>query len=184
VGDLKVIELKGQGASKSRPFEVPAHAEYFVVRWTSSDNDTDVYVHGVPPYSCYESFDGKSGEGVVYETGRFYVEVSSDGPWEAVIEAHIGVEAERPSAGVLNSFTGTGSAKTRPFAVPNGIEYFVVKWTSTDDEFDVTVEGVEPTSCFESFSGGRSGEGLVYETGRFYIEVEAEGSWQIDVILE
>lgn len=120
----------------------------------------------------------------MYETVRYYVGIRSDSAWEVVIEAHLTTESVRPTAGVLHTFEGKGSSKTRPFSVPSGIEYFVVRWSSSDDDMDITVGGVDPTSCYEDLSNGRTGEGLVYETGRFYIEVHAEGRWKVDVLIE
>lgn len=180
----QIMEIKGHGTSKSRPFDVPKHAEFFVVRWTSGDKDTCVSVNGVPPTVCYESFRGRQGDGVVYETGRFYIEVDSDAEWNAVVEVHFAAASAQVPIGIIGNFTGHGPGKTRPFAVPKGSEYFVVTWTTTDKEMDVEVNGIDPTSSYDSFRGGKTGEGLVYESGRFYAEVDTEGSWTLDIAVE
>ncbi len=179
----QIVELHGSGSTKSRPFDIPPNAEFFALRWKSKDKDTRISVNGVPPTVCYESFEGAEGDGAVYETGRFYAEIDADGEWTVSIEAHFSSNAQ-PTAGTLATFSGRGAGKTRPFSVPKGSEYFVVKWTTTDKEMDLCVNGIEPTSAYDRFSGGKTGEGLVYESGRFYAEVETEGAWTLEVILE
>lgn len=180
----RVMDLQGRGSKKSRPFDIDKRAEYFVVRWAGSDSETTVSVIGLPPYSCFESFEGAKGEGVVYESGRFYIEVDSDGDWSLSVDVLLGTPETAPATGVLASFSGKGDGKTRPFNVPKGCEYFVVKWTANDDEVEVTVHGIEPTSSFDWFRGGPTGEGLVYESGRFYAEIETEGEWSVEVTIE
>jgi hypothetical protein len=182
--DQQVIQFKGEGTSRSRPFDIPRHAEYFTVRWQSGHKKTQVHVNGVAPTDCYESFRGAQGDGVVYETGRFYVEIESETEWDVTVEAHLPEQSPQPQAGTIETFKGTGPGKTRPFNIPKGTEYFVVRWTTTGGEMDVSVEGISPTSSYDRFSGGKNGEDLVYESGRFYAEIDTEGNWILEIIIE
>jgi hypothetical protein len=180
-GDQVIFSMSGHGSLRTRPIEIPPDVEYTIVTWTAKDRETGVSVRGVPPSDTFESFSG--GQGVFSDTGKVYIDIDSEEAWQLSIQVHRD-SSGGPRSGVVASFSGRGDARTRPFTVPKGSEYFVVNWTTTTDKMDVTINGVKPTSAYEIFRGGSKDEGLVYEHGRFFAEVETEGSWTLDIVIE
>ena len=86
---------------------------------------------------------------------------------------------------IVARFTGSGNAKTRPFKVPEGQKYFMVKWMTQDQTPLIYVHHLADGDMDSmGGSGGTSGESAVYATGEFYVEVTADGEWEIQAVLE
>lgn len=86
---------------------------------------------------------------------------------------------------IVARFTGSGNAKTRPFNVPEGNRFFIVRWTTRDEMPLIYVHHLGDGEVDSvGGSGGESGESAVYATGDFYIEMTVDGGWQIEAVLE
>lgn len=81
----------------------------------------------------------------------------------------------------VNTFTGSGGKNTRPFTVKNGWE---IQWDAKGDIFQLYLftEDGELIGVPANQSG--SGKGSSYQStgGRFYLQVNALGSWSIRII--
>jgi SpoVK/Ycf46/Vps4 family AAA+-type ATPase len=92
----------------------------------------------------------------------------------------------KPQETIIATFEGRGSHVTRPFTVPEDYEYFIVRWQSNDPHPLVWVQSRSRDEKVGDFGGdGASvGEGTVYKTGKFSIELLINGAWQVEVVVE
>ena len=91
-------------------------------------------------------------------------------------------------ATMVAMFKGTSELATRPFSIPAGTLYFMVRWQSNNEWMRVSVNGIGGDEHYSSFGGeGGSGESAVYASGSFYIEVSLVGDvkpWTVEVYLD
>lgn len=94
--------------------------------------------------------------------------------------------AAHPKESVVVALEGRGSQVTRPFAIPDDYEYFVVRWQTEDPYPLVRVENRITGGSAGSFGGegAPTGEGVVYEAGKFSIDLNANGAWRLEVVVE
>jgi len=95
----------------------------------------------------------------------------------ALCAASVPVEAESVP---VESFSGTGDRMTETFEVDDG---WAVEWTTDDERFQATLRdtltGI-PSLTANPVDPG-SGRVVYARGGKFHFEVEAEGSWTIEV---
>jgi hypothetical protein len=83
------------------------------------------------------------------------------------------------------SLGGVGGKRTKPFTVPEGIDYFTIRWSMNDEDGLIDLYSLEnPTSSIETLSGSGPSETQWYESGRFFFAVNSTANWKIDVVIE
>ncbi len=87
-----------------------------------------------------------------------------------------------PLSDQLAEFSGAGSGKLRPFEVPADVAVWEVRWRAdNDDDPNLSVRGLDGSDYYEFAGGARTGATCVYETGRFYLDLNVNGSWSVEV---
>jgi|LakMenEpi03Aug12_release.lakeMendotaPanAssembly.Ray.scaffolds.fasta_scaffold96399_3 hypothetical protein len=86
---------------------------------------------------------------------------------------------------LIVSISGFGSKRTKPFTVPEGTDYFTIKWSMTGEDGLIDLYSFEdPTSSIETLSGFGPSETQWYEQGKFFFAVNTVANWEIQVVIE
>jgi hypothetical protein len=80
---------------------------------------------------------------------------------------------------------GLGGKRTKPFTVPEGIDYFTIRWSMDDEDGLIDLYSLEdPTSSIETLSGSGPSDTQWYESGKFFFAVNSSANWEIQVVIE
>jgi len=82
-------------------------------------------------------------------------------------------------------FEGTGSRKTKPFQIPEGVSFFSFSWTMSAGNGEIEINSIEnPNDPLDVVSAEFTGESVYYGNGTYYFSINTSGPWEIDVYLD
>lgn len=83
------------------------------------------------------------------------------------------------------SLNGAGNARTKPFVIAEGFEYFTIRWTMGSDDGEIDLYSLEDSTYpVDSFSGAGPSETVWYSSGKFFFAVKSNSEWSIHVVIE
>jgi len=95
------------------------------------------------------------------------------------------VASESVSEEHICSFNGSGNARTKPFVIAEGVEYFTIRWTAESDDGEIELYSLEDSTYpVDSFSGSGPSESVWYASGKFFFAVKSSNAWSITVVIE
>jgi len=178
-----ITTFSGNGGKNTRPFYVPDEWE---IQWSADGDIFQLYLYdkignliGLPANQL------GSGNGDSYQPvgGQYYLQVNAIGNWTIKI-----IAKEKPiqndtqsSSGIISSFSGNGGKNTKPFDVPNGWE---IQWTTNGSIFQLYLYDVRGNLIGLPANQVGSGSGDSYQAlgGRYYLQVNAIGTWKIIIL--
>ena len=127
------------------------------------------------------SYSGKSSAKL--ESGEYYLEVSTSGPWTIEITPSV-TQIQPKSGGNLITLSGSGDDVKRFSATGTGQRIFSIQYTGTS-YFSVWLKDGQGenldllASNIGSYSGKSSAE---LDSGEYYLEVHGSGPWTIGIL--
>ena len=94
--------------------------------------------------------------------------------------AHESVSEEQ-----ICSFNGVVNARTKPFVIAEGVEYFTIRWTTGSDDGEIELYSLEDSTYpVDRFSGSGPSESVWYASGKFFFAIKSCAEWSITVVIE
>ncbi|MGR3178522.1 MAG: hypothetical protein ACUZ8E_10740 [Candidatus Anammoxibacter sp.] len=184
--DTTIKTFTGSGGKNTRPFQVVPGWE---IQWDAKGDIFQLYL-----YTADGSLSGVpanqqgSGKGSSYQAkgGSYYLQVNAIGRWEINIIQINGTSAKKPKPdanknGIIASFAGSGGKNTRPFNTSGPWE---IQWDANGDIFQLYLYTADGSLRGVPANQQGSGKGTSYQpkAGKFYLQVNAIGSWQINIV--
>jgi hypothetical protein len=183
-----VISFSGNGGKNTRPFNV---SDEWEIRWDVSGDIFQLFL-----YSSNGELVGvaanqsRSGKGSSYQpkAGRYYLQVNALGDWTVDIVSlssdsrkKTKQKENRGSPTPVATFSGNSAKNTRPFVVSDEWE---IRWNAEGDIFQLFLYSSDGDLIGVPANQSSPGTGSSYQTkgGKYYLQVNALGSWQIEIV--
>jgi len=176
-----IAEFSGNGTLTTRPFHA---AERWEITWDAAGDLFQVLLYrsdgSLADVPASQQGPG-GGDSFQPEAGSYYLQVNASGDWSIEVSTVPAPQEGVPPPGApLFTDRGDGAKNTRPFLAGGPWE---VTWDASGDLFQMFVYRTDSSlaGVAANQTGSGNGSSLQPEAGEFYLQVNAIGSWELQV---
>ena len=183
-----VVSFSGSGGKNTRPFNV---SDEWEIQWDATGDIFQIFLYSsdgeLVGVAANQSSSGK-GSSYQPKAGRYYLQVNALGGWTVDIVSLAGKPKtkteqteSRGTPKPVASFSGNGAKNTRPFVVSRDWE---IRWNARGDIFQLFLYSADGDLIGVPANQSAPGPGSSYQpkAGKYYLQVNALGNWQIEIV--